>query len=45
MCDNFVNNYPTQTPGDGLWDDAERPVVLCAALLHDIGHGALFAYI
>lgn len=40
MCDNFVNNYPTQTPGDGLWDDAERPVVLCAALLHDIGHGA-----
>ncbi|WP_262314986.1 HD domain-containing protein [Lacticaseibacillus parakribbianus] len=40
ICDNFAANYPTQTAGDGLWDDAERLVALCAALLHDIGHGA-----
>ncbi len=39
ICDNFAVNYPTQTPGDGLWDDNERLVALCAALLHDIGHG------
>lgn len=39
ICDNFQRNYPTQTPGDGLWDDNERLVALCAALLHDIGHG------
>ncbi len=40
ICDNFAQNYPSQTPGDGLWDDSERLVALCAALLHDIGHGA-----
>lgn len=40
ICDNFQQNYPTQDPGDGLWDDEERLVALCAALLHDIGHGA-----
>ncbi|WP_179394234.1 HD domain-containing protein [Lacticaseibacillus absianus] len=39
ICDNFAVNYPTQTAGDGLWDDSERLVALCAALLHDIGHG------
>lgn len=40
ICDNFKRNYPTQTEGDGLWDDdKERLVALCAALLHDIGHG------
>lgn len=39
ICDNFQRNYPTQTPGDGLWDDSERIVALCAALLHDVGHG------
>ncbi len=39
ICDNFQRNYPTQTPGDGLWDDHERIVALCAALLHDLGHG------
>ncbi|WP_461214658.1 HD domain-containing protein [Lacticaseibacillus sp. GG6-2] len=33
ICDNFVANYPEQ------WDDSERLVALCAALLHDIGHG------
>lgn len=39
ICDSFQQNYPTQHPGDGLWDDHERLVALCAALLHDIGHG------
>ncbi|TPR17567.1 HD domain-containing protein [Apilactobacillus timberlakei] len=40
ICDLFLRNYPTKEPGDGLWDDSERLVALCAALLHDIGHGA-----
>lgn len=40
ICDLFLRNYPTENPGDGLWDDSERLVALCAALLHDIGHGA-----
>ena len=39
ICDNFARNYATQEEGDGLWDDSNRLVVLCAALLHDIGHG------
>lgn len=39
ICNHLQRNYPTQTPGDGLWDEHERPVVLCAALLHDLGHG------
>src|SRR5699024_3038309 len=33
ICDRFVRNYPNE------WDDSERLVTLCAALLHDIGHG------
>ncbi|WP_155287017.1 HD domain-containing protein [Lacticaseibacillus zhaodongensis] len=40
ICDNFEQNYPKKAPDDGLWDDSERLVTLCAALLHDIGHGA-----
>lgn len=39
MCNYFQRNYPSQHPDDGLWDDHERPVALCAALLHDLGHG------
>lgn len=39
ICDKFKRTYPTQHKGDGLWDDSERLVTLCAALLHDIGHG------
>ncbi|HIW71396.1 MAG TPA: HD domain-containing protein [Candidatus Levilactobacillus faecigallinarum] len=39
ICDNFQRNYPTKTPGDGGWDDNERLTAMCAALLHDIGHG------
>lgn len=33
ICDHFLRNYPNE------WDDSERLVTLCAALLHDIGHG------
>ena len=40
ICDLFARNYPQVTPGDGLWNDNERLVALCAALLHDVGHGA-----
>lgn len=39
ICNIFQRNYSSVAPGDGLWDDNERPVALCAALLHDIGHG------
>jgi HD superfamily phosphohydrolase len=37
ICDKFVRNYAIED--GGVWDDSERLVVLCAALLHDIGHG------
>ncbi len=40
ICDGFLRNYPSKVAGDGLWDDSQRLVALCAALLHDIGHGA-----
>ncbi|TMT01846.1 HD domain-containing protein [Apilactobacillus kunkeei] len=40
ICDGFLRNYPSKEDGDGLWDDSQRLVALCAALLHDIGHGA-----
>lgn len=39
ICDSFKRNYSSTTKEDGLWDDNERIVALCAALLHDIGHG------
>lgn len=39
ICNNFNRNYPTKETNDGLWDDNERIVALCAALLHDVGHG------
>lgn len=40
IIESFQKNFPSQKPGDGLWDDSEKLVTLCAALLHDIGHGA-----
>lgn len=40
IVESFARNYPSKTPGDGLWNNDERLVTLCAALLHDIGHGA-----
>lgn len=39
ICDTFQRTNASQVKGDGLWDDSERLVTLCAALLHDVGHG------
>lgn len=39
IINNFARNYPSVEAGDGLWDDNERLIALCAALLHDLGHG------
>ena len=39
ICNIFAKKYPSQTPADGLWDDNNRLLVECAAILHDIGHG------
>lgn len=39
FADHLGENYRTKMPGDGLWDPNERLVLLCAALLHDVGHG------
>lgn len=39
ICNIFERKYPTMTAGDGLWDDNNRLLVECAAILHDIGHG------
>lgn len=40
ICENFHRKYPTKMPNDGLWNRKERLITLCAALLHDVGHGA-----
>ncbi len=39
ICDIFLRNYSQEKIGAGGWDDSERLVTLCAALLHDVGHG------
>ena len=39
ITESFTKNYPSKLHGDGLWDSSEELVTLCAALLHDIGHG------
>lgn len=38
ICDIFARDFPVDRV-EGGWDDSERMVALCAALLHDIGHG------
>lgn len=39
ICDIFKRNYPIEKIGKDGWDDSHRIVALCAALLHDVGHG------
>ena len=39
ICDIFSRNFPQEKIGADGWDDRERLVTLCAALLHDVGHG------
>lgn len=39
ICDIFQRNYSVEKIGPDGWDDRERLVALCAALLHDVGHG------
>ena len=39
ICDLFQRNYSIETDPENGWDDRERLVALCAALLHDVGHG------
>lgn len=39
IISQFERNYLSRSPQDGLWKESERMVTICAALLHDIGHG------
>jgi len=39
ICDIFKQTYSVEKIGEEGWDDSQRLVALCAALLHDIGHG------
>ncbi len=39
ICDTFERNFPKEKDGENGWDDSERFITLCAALLHDVGHG------
>lgn len=39
ICDIFQRNYSSDYLGLDGWNDDERLVTLCAALLHDVGHG------
>lgn len=39
IIEKFEHSFPSQKANDGLWDTNERLIALCAALLHDIGHG------
>ncbi|MGY3766370.1 HD domain-containing protein [Vagococcus vulneris] len=39
ICSYFERNYPLSTDPINGWNHAERLVTLCAALLHDVGHG------
>ena len=39
ICNFFESNFSKEKIGAAGWDDSERLVALCAALLHDVGHG------
>ncbi|GMG70717.1 HD domain-containing protein [Tetragenococcus halophilus] len=39
ICDIFKQTYSIEKIGEEGWDDSQRLIALCAALLHDIGHG------
>ncbi|MBG9981402.1 HD domain-containing protein [Facklamia sp. DSM 111018] len=39
IISQFERNYRSSSPYDGLWQPEEWMVAICAALLHDIGHG------
>lgn len=39
ICNYFKRNYSIDEFGEDGWDDSERLIALCAALLHDVGHG------
>lgn len=39
LCDMFREKYPVSREASDGWNDDERLLTLCAALLHDIGHG------
>jgi len=39
ICDIFKQTYSVEKIGEEGWEDSQRLVALCAALLHDIGHG------
>ncbi|MEG0373365.1 HD domain-containing protein [Enterococcus viikkiensis] len=39
ICDIFKRNYSKEKFGKDGWDEDHRLIALCAALLHDVGHG------
>ncbi|AQP54346.1 hypothetical protein CBF34_01690 [Vagococcus penaei] len=39
ICQSFQQNYSIEKDPINGWDNRERLVTLCAALLHDLGHG------
>lgn len=39
ICNIFEQNYSNKELKEDGWDDSERLIALCAALLHDVGHG------
>lgn len=39
ICNIFTRNFSLEKDSENGWDDNERLVALCAALLHDVGHG------
>ena len=39
ICHFFERNFSIKDDPENGWDDSELLVALCAALLHDVGHG------